>query len=82
MAEAFNVSVCPHFLMEMHVSLVCAIPNAPWLEYIPQLDDITTQGMPMKDGRAMPSEKPGLGIEWDWDKIAAQSLPAYQSTLT
>ena len=65
MAEAFNVSVCPHFLMEMHVSLVCAIPNAPWLEYIPQLDDITAQGMSMTDGRAMPSDKPGLGIEWD-----------------
>ena len=82
MAEAFNVSVCPHFLMEMHVSLVCAIPNAPWLEYIPQLDDITTQGMSMTDGQAMPSDKPGLGIEWDWDIIAAQSIPAYHSTLT
>lgn len=82
MAEAFNVSVCPHFLMEMHVSLVCAIPNAPWLEYIPQLDDITTEGMSMKDGRAIPSEKPGLGIEWDWDKIDALSLPNHHSSVT
>ena len=36
MAEAYNVSVCPHFLMELHVSLVCAVNNTPWLEYIPQ----------------------------------------------
>jgi L-alanine-DL-glutamate epimerase-like enolase superfamily enzyme len=35
MAEAFNVSVCPHFLMELHVSLVCAVPNAPLLEIHP-----------------------------------------------
>lgn len=81
MAEAFNVSVCPHFLMELHVSLVCAIPNAPWLEYIPQLDDITSEGMAMQNGQAIPSKKPGIGIEWDWEKIASQSITEYQSTI-
>ena len=25
LAEAFNVAICPHFLMELHVSLVCAV---------------------------------------------------------
>jgi len=74
MAEAFNVPVCPHFLMELHVSLVCAIPNAPWLEYIPQLDDITSTGMTMADGFAMPSTKPGLGIDWDWSEIEKRSI--------
>lgn len=74
MAEAQNVPVCPHFLMELHVSLVCAIPNAPWLEYIPQLDSLTTEGMEMKDGRASPSAEPGLGIAWDWDAIAAARI--------
>ena len=39
MAEAFNIAVCPHFLMELHVALCCAVPNARWVEYIPQLDD-------------------------------------------
>lgn len=69
MAEAHNVPVCPHFLMELHVSLVCAIPNAPWLEYIPQLDEITGSGMRMENGRAFPSSEPGLGIDWDWSEI-------------
>ncbi|MFK7859615.1 MAG: mandelate racemase/muconate lactonizing enzyme family protein [Granulosicoccus sp.] len=69
LAEAHNVPVCPHFLMELHVSLVCAIPNAPWLEYIPQLDDITVSGMRMESGCAYPSEEPGLGIDWDWREI-------------
>lgn len=69
MAEAHNVPVCPHFLMELHVSLVCAIPNAPWLEYIPQLDEITGSGMRMENGRAFPSSEPGLGIDWDWTEI-------------
>ena len=38
LAETFNVAVCPHFLMELHVSLVAAVPNGAWVEYIPQLD--------------------------------------------
>ncbi len=69
MAEAYNVIICPHFLMELHVNLVCAVPNAPWLEYIPQLDLITTHGMTVENGRAKPSSKPGLGIQWDWKTI-------------
>ncbi|SDI43229.1 mandelate racemase/muconate lactonizing enzyme family protein [Alloyangia pacifica] len=74
MAEAHNVPVCPHFLMELHVSLVCAITNAPWLEYIPQLDDLTKAPMRMENGRAYPSDSPGLGIDWDEDRLAASRI--------
>lgn len=69
LAEAFNVAVCPHFLMELHVALCCAVPNSRWLEYIPQLDDLTTQPMMIRDGHAFPSAAPGLGIAWDFDAI-------------
>ncbi len=82
MAEAHNVPVCPHFLMEMHVSLVCAIPNAPWLEYIPQLDSLTASPMRMEAGRAYPSDAPGLGIDWDEDRLAAASIEGMSHTLT
>lgn len=82
MAEAFNVPVCPHFLMELHVSLVCAIPNAPWLEYIPQLDDITTTGMKMVDGYAVPSENPGIGIDWDWQELEGRSVSTLSTIMT
>lgn len=74
MAEAFNVSVCPHFLMELHVSLVCAIPNAPWLEYIPQLEALTHTGMRMEKGRAYPSNTPGIGIEWNLSALEASRI--------
>ena len=69
MAEAFNVPVCPHFLMELHVGLCCAVPNSRWVEYIPQLDAITRTQLAIRDGRAHASEDPGLGIDWDWDAI-------------
>jgi L-alanine-DL-glutamate epimerase-like enolase superfamily enzyme len=76
LAEAHNVMVCPHFLMELHLPLVCAVPNAKWLEYIPQLDGVTRQNMQISDGEAVPSDEPGLGIDWDWDAITAQEIGA------
>src|SRR5271168_4523831 len=69
LAETFNVRVCPHFLMELHVALCCPIPNARWLEYIPLLDDITSERMTVEGGYAMPSAEPGLGIDWNFEAI-------------
>jgi L-alanine-DL-glutamate epimerase-like enolase superfamily enzyme len=76
LAESYNVVVCPHFLMELHASLACAIPNSRWVEYIPQLDGITTAGLEIKEGQAFPSTVPGLGIEWDWSAITQQQVIA------
>ena len=69
LAETFNVPVCPHFLMELHVSLCAAVPNARWVEYIPQIDSLTTTPMRIENGHAIPSDAPGLGIAWDFDAI-------------
>lgn len=79
MAEAHNIPVCPHFLMELHVSLVCAIPNAPWLEYIPQLESLTRSAMKMKQGRAYPSREPGIGIDWNMEAISLARLDGFTS---
>jgi L-alanine-DL-glutamate epimerase-like enolase superfamily enzyme len=81
MAEAFNIAVCPHFLMELHVSLCAAVPNARWVEYIPQLDAITSEGMRIVDGKARPSDAPGLGIAWDFAAIERLAVPASNVTI-
>jgi L-alanine-DL-glutamate epimerase-like enolase superfamily enzyme len=73
-AEAFNLPVCPHFLMELHVSLSAAVPNGAWVEYIPQLDTITTSRMARRDGYAIPPDLPGLGIDWDAGAIERQAV--------
>jgi L-alanine-DL-glutamate epimerase-like enolase superfamily enzyme len=70
LAEAFNVPICPHFLMELHVSLCAAVPNAAWVEWIPQLDDITTDRLSVAAGKVAAPSAPGLGIAWDWERIA------------
>ncbi|WP_449407201.1 mandelate racemase/muconate lactonizing enzyme family protein [Microbacterium maritypicum] len=69
LAESFNARVAPHFLMELHVSLVCAIPNALYLEHIPQLRAVTTAEMRIDDGRGWAPPTPGLGIAWDEDAL-------------
>ena len=69
LAETFNAAVCPHFLMELHVSLTAAVPNGAWVEYIPQLDAITTSRLTIDDGYAVPPSSPGLGIDWDFAAI-------------
>ena len=69
LAESCNLAVAPHFLMELHVSLTTAVPNGAWLEYIPQLDAVAGSRVQISDGRAVPPETPGLGIEWDWPEI-------------
>jgi len=69
LAETANVTVCPHFLMELHVSLCCAVPNSRYLEHIPQLRAITRGEIEVVDGQALAPSAPGLGIAWDRDAI-------------
>ena len=69
LAETFNMQVCPHYLMEIHVALCAAVPNSTWVEFIPQLDVITESRIEIVDGHAVPSSDVGLGISWDWKAI-------------
>ena len=81
LAESFNVPVCPHFLMELHVALACAVPNARWIEYIPQLDSLTLEPMRIEEGHAIPSDAPGLGIAWDMEAITRATVTGSAFTI-
>lgn len=78
MAEAHNLAVCPHFLMELHVALCAAVPSAAWVECIPQLDAIASSRLRIEGGRAHPSEAPGLGIAWNWDEIERRAVARHR----
>ena len=81
-AEAFDIPVCPHFLMELHVSPVCAVQNGKYVEYIPQLDDLTGKHMKIADGYGYAPTEPGIGIDWDWDKVKKLSIVEFDRTIT
>jgi L-alanine-DL-glutamate epimerase-like enolase superfamily enzyme len=74
LAECHNLAVCPHFLMELHVSLCGATPAAAWVEYIPQLDAVATSRLAIVDGHAVVPEDPGLGIAWRWDELRRRAV--------
>jgi L-alanine-DL-glutamate epimerase-like enolase superfamily enzyme len=81
-AEAFDIPVCPHFLMELHVSLTCAVQNGRYVEYIPQLDELTGKRMRIEDGHALAPDEPGIGIDWDWDAVKAMSITEFTTAIT
>jgi L-alanine-DL-glutamate epimerase-like enolase superfamily enzyme len=60
--------------MELHVSLTAAVPNAAWVEYIPQLDAIATSRLAIADGCALAPSAPGLGIDWDFTAIDSRAV--------
>jgi L-alanine-DL-glutamate epimerase-like enolase superfamily enzyme len=74
LAEGFNVKVAPHFLMELHVSLAAAVPNAIYVEHIPQLRAITHRGLQIEDGMARAPDGPGIGIDWNREAIMTQAI--------
>jgi L-alanine-DL-glutamate epimerase-like enolase superfamily enzyme len=81
-AEAFDIPVCPHFLMELHVSLTCAVPNGKYVEYIPQLDELTSSRMRIENGHAHAPSEPGIGIDWDWDAVRGKSIDEFTTVIT
>ncbi|RWO87605.1 mandelate racemase/muconate lactonizing enzyme family protein [Mesorhizobium sp.] len=81
-AEAFDIPVCPHFLMELHVSLTCAVQNGRYVEYIPQLDELTGKRLRIEDGQALAPDEPGIGIDWDWDAVKAMSIAEFTTAIT
>jgi L-alanine-DL-glutamate epimerase-like enolase superfamily enzyme len=71
MADCHNMQVSPHFVMELHLPLVAAIPNSLFVEYIPSLDPVLAEPLKLVDGCFVPSETPGLGIPFDADRLRA-----------
>ena len=72
LAETFNVAVCPHFLMELHVSLTAAVPNAR----VGRVHSAARRHHDVAAGdrrrlRASRRRRPGLGIDWDFAAIDA-----------
>jgi L-alanine-DL-glutamate epimerase-like enolase superfamily enzyme len=73
-AEAFQISVAPHFLMEIQLHLAAATPNGIFVEYIPQLAPYLEEEFRLEDGCLVVPDRPGHGILFAWDKLEACRL--------
>jgi L-alanine-DL-glutamate epimerase-like enolase superfamily enzyme len=76
MADCHNMQVSPHFVMELHLPLVAAIPNGLFVEYIPSLNAVLDEALELEDGYFRPSQEAGLGINWDKDKLDRYKVKA------
>ena len=64
--------------MELRVRLCAVVPNAAWMEYIAQLDDITSSRIRVQEGCAHPPDTPRLEVEGIGNKWKSGILPTYR----
>ncbi len=69
MAEAFQMPVAPHFLMEIQLHLATAVPNGIFVEYIPQLAPYLEKEFALENGDLIAPARPGHGILFAWEKL-------------
>lgn len=68
-AEVFGATLSPHFLPELHIHLAAAVPNCPYVEHFPLIDDVLHETLAVRDGRAAPPDRPGHGLLWNVDTL-------------
>lgn len=73
LTQAWNVRFAPHAMENLHLPLVAALPNAPFLERLLMFEDITARvfkgaAVPV-DGHMEVPETPGLGLALDMDFV-------------
>jgi L-alanine-DL-glutamate epimerase-like enolase superfamily enzyme len=70
LAQAANLQMAPHFVAELHVHLLCAIPNALILEYLPWFDALVEEPLQAQDGIFAPPDRPGHGVRFNREVLA------------
>ncbi len=72
LAEAHGLPVTSHGAHEVHVHLLAACPNAAYLEWHGfALDRFMAEPLTVSGGFATAPERPGHGIDFDWDRLRA-----------
>jgi L-alanine-DL-glutamate epimerase-like enolase superfamily enzyme len=69
LATAHHLPMAPHFLHDLHVHLLCALPNAYRLEFFPLLDATIECPLEISGGLATPSQEHGHGIRLIHDVV-------------
>jgi L-alanine-DL-glutamate epimerase-like enolase superfamily enzyme len=78
LASAYGLEVSTHVHANVHVQFAAALSNLhpAGLEYMPPsseldgLDELLRTELEIKDGYAVVPDRPGLGIDWNWDAVA------------
>jgi mandelate racemase len=63
-AAARGLRISNHLFPETSAQMLAATPTAHWLEYNDWWNPVLAEPLELKDGMAIPSERPGSGVEW------------------
>ncbi|MGI9335879.1 MAG: mandelate racemase/muconate lactonizing enzyme family protein [Gammaproteobacteria bacterium] len=75
LAEAVNLPVTSHGVHDLHVHLLCAVPNSSYLEVHGfGLEQFMAHPLKLVEGEAVAPERPGHGVELDWDALQAHRV--------
>lgn len=71
LAEGAQIPVSTHLWPEVSAHLLSSTPLAHWLEYADWWNPVLREPLTLHDGFAIPSDRPGSGVEWNEDAVAA-----------
>jgi L-alanine-DL-glutamate epimerase-like enolase superfamily enzyme len=69
-----EIAIGWHSLGDLHAHLASAVPATTWLEDFPIFERVIASPLRPIAGKVSPPERPGHGIIWDEDALAAYTL--------
>ena len=77
LASRYDIPVCSHGMQELHVSLLASQPHSGWLEvHSFPIDEYTRRPLLVEHCMAVAPDQPGVGVEFDYEKLAAYRVDA------
>ena len=74
-AGAWGVPMSTHLYSPVGAHVMRVTETAHWLEWTDWADPILAEPYAVKDGALIIPDRPGLGLEWDEDRVAAHQAP-------
>jgi mandelate racemase len=69
LAAAHGIEMSTHLFPEVSAQLMAVTPTAHWLEYVDWAGAVLAEPVRIQDGMAMPSARPGNGLDWNRDAV-------------
>jgi mandelate racemase len=74
LARVEGIPISSHTFLETSTHLMCASATADWLEHMDVVGTLLAEPVRQKGGRFLPGNTPGIGINWDRDKVRAHQM--------
>jgi len=65
LAQGAGLEMSSHLFPEASTHLLAVTPTCHWLEYVDWANPVLEEPVAIRDGHALPSARPGLGMKWN-----------------